>query len=103
MDKKLSSRNFTGWETGDRYELLKIVGTGSYGSVAEAIDKNTGNKVAIKRLTGIFDDSIDSKRILREIHLLRILDHPNLISINEIIEPNDYEKFDTIYVVTEYC
>ena len=41
MDKKLSSKNFTDWEAGDRYELIKVVGSGSYGSVAEAIDKKT--------------------------------------------------------------
>lgn len=103
MDKKLSSKNFTDWEAGDRYELIKIVGSGSYGSVAEAIDRKTGKKVAIKKLSGIFEDNVDCKRILREIYLLRILNHPNLIRINEIIEPKDYSKFETIYVVTEYC
>jgi len=103
VDKKMSSKNFTDWEAGDRYELVKVVGSGSYGSVAEAIDKKTGKKVAIKRLTGIFEDNVDCKRILREIHLLRILNHPNLIRISEIIQPKDYKNFDTIYVVTEYC
>lgn len=103
MDKKLSSKNFTDWEAGDRYELIKVVGSGSYGSVAEATDKKTGKKVAIKRLTGIFEDNVDCKRILREIHLLRILNHPNLIRINEIIEPKNYSTFETLYVVTEYC
>ncbi|EAR92424.2 MEK kinase (macronuclear) [Tetrahymena thermophila SB210] len=103
MDKKLSSKNFSDWEVGDRYDLIKVVGSGSYGSVAEATDKKSGKKVAIKRLNGIFEDNVDCKRILREIHLLRILNHPNLIRINEIIEPKDLQNFDTLYVVTEYC
>lgn len=53
-------------------------------------------------MTGIFDDEIDCKRILREICILRELKHQNLISIIEILEPSD-PKFDTIYVVMEYA
>jgi len=69
----------------------------------EATEKSTKRKVAIKRLDGIFEDTVDCKRILREIHLLRILNHPNLIKIVEIIKPTDLKKFESIYVVTEYC
>jgi mitogen-activated protein kinase 1/3 len=80
--------------------------------VAEATYKPTNKKVAIKRylnnlycisLNGIFDDEIDCKRILREICILRELNHPNLISIVEILEPKDPKTFDTIYVVMEYA
>jgi mitogen-activated protein kinase 1/3 len=59
--------------------------------------------VAIKTLNNIFDDEIDCKRILREICILRELNHPNLISIIEILEPKDPKTFDTIYVVMEYA
>jgi mitogen-activated protein kinase 1/3 len=59
--------------------------------------------VAIKKLNNIFDDEIDCKRILREICILRELNHPNLISIIEILEPKDPKTFDTIYVVMEYA
>ncbi|EGR30404.1 mitogen-activated protein kinase 2, putative [Ichthyophthirius multifiliis] len=96
-------KNFSDWEVGDKYEIIKVVGSGSYGQVVEALEKSTKNKVAIKRLDGIFEDTVDCKRILREIHLLRMLNHPNLIKIIEIIKPSDLKKFDTIYVVTEYC
>jgi len=65
--------------------------------------KSTGEKVAIKRMNNLFDDVVDCKRILREISLLRILKHINLIGIIEIIQPRDWENFDHIYVVTEYC
>ena len=57
--------------------------------VVEAKQKSTGNKVAIKRMNNLFDDTIDCKRILREITLLRILRHPNLVKILDIIEPVD--------------
>ena len=102
---KLSAlpKNFQDWEIGDNYDIVKQVGSGSYGYVVEAIQKSTGKKVAIKRCNGLFDDLIDCKRILREIILLRKLDHPNLISIIEIIPPKDKDNFESLYIVMEYC
>jgi mitogen-activated protein kinase 1/3 len=56
----------------DKYEPIKVLGSGSYGQVIEAINKSTKKKVAIKRVTCLFEDLIDTKRILREITLLRL-------------------------------
>lgn len=102
---KLSAlpKNFQDWEVGSNYDIVKQVGSGSYGYVVEAIQKSTGKKVAIKRFNNIFEDLVDCKRILREITLLRKLQHVNLISIIEIIEPANIETFDTIYLVMDYC
>jgi mitogen-activated protein kinase 1/3 len=102
---KLSAlpKSFQDWEVGDKYEIIKQVGSGSYGYVVEAIQKGSGKKVAIKRLNKIFDDVVDCKRILREVTLLRKLSHPNLVNIIEILEPTDPKTFDTIYVVLEYA
>jgi mitogen-activated protein kinase 1/3 len=96
-------KSFQDWEVGANYEILKQIGSGSYGAVVEAIHKPTGKKVAIKRLARIFDDAIDCKRILREITLLRNLDHPNVIKILEILEPSNPDTFDTIYLVMEHA
>ncbi|CAD8144384.1 unnamed protein product [Paramecium pentaurelia] len=103
--QKLSQlpKNFSDWQVGDDYEIIKQIGSGSYGQVVEAMQKSTNKKVAIKRLTAIFDDEIDCKRILREICILRELKHQNLIQIIEILEPQDPKSFDTIYVVMEYA
>jgi len=102
---KLNSlpKSFQDWEVGDNYEVVKQVGSGSYGYVVQAIQKSTGKKVAIKRLNKIFEDVIDCKRILREVTLLRHLQHPNLVHIIEILEPTDLKNFDSLYVVLEYA
>ncbi|CAK58501.1 unnamed protein product (macronuclear) [Paramecium tetraurelia] len=103
--QKLSQlpKNFSDWQVGDDYEIIRQIGSGSYGQVVEAMQKSINRKVAIKRLTAIFDDEIDCKRILREICILRELKHQNLIQIIEILEPQDPKSFDTIYVVMEYA
>lgn len=54
-------------------------------------------------MNNLFEDTIDCKRVLREVTLLRKLSHPNLVKIIDIIEPEDPVHFDHIYVVTEFC
>jgi serine/threonine protein kinase len=44
--------------------------------VCSAVDNYTGEKVAIKKITNVFEHVSDATRILREIKLLRLLKHP---------------------------
>lgn len=92
---------FADWEVGEDYECVKTLGQGSYGAVCSDIYKPTGNKVAIKKMDGVFEDEIDCKRILREINLLRKLHHPYVVNILDVLEPKNTETFDTLYVVLE--
>ena len=47
---------FASWEIDHtRFEIKRLLGKGSYGSVAEAIDHLTGQRVAIKRIPGVFE------------------------------------------------
>lgn len=41
--------------------------------------------IAIKIIQRLFEDNIDSKRVLREICILKNLDHPNVIKLNRVI------------------
>ena len=60
-------------------------------------------QVAIKRVSHVFDDLEDTKRILREIELLRHLGHhDNIMELLDIIpEPPNTEDFHTLYIVTQ--
>lgn len=99
---KITAKSFADWTVGPDYEIVKQVGSGSYGFVVEAIHKPTGKKVAIKRLTRMFDDLVDCKRILREVSLLRRMNHPNVVNLLDILEPSDPDNFEELYVVFEY-
>jgi mitogen-activated protein kinase 1/3 len=101
MRKGLNMNQFSDWEVGQDYELVKLLGQGSYGQVASAVHKPTGKKVAIKKMDGVFEDDVDCKRILREVTLLRRLKHPYVVELFDIIEPKNLETFDTLYVVLE--
>ena len=88
---------------GSDYEIQKQLGSGAYGYVVEAIQKSTGKKVAIKKIKELFDDIIDAKRILREITLLRKINHANVVKIVDILTPKDLKNFQTIYIVMDFC
>lgn len=85
----------------NRYTILQVVGKGSYGVVCSAVDNYTGEKVAIKKIHSIFDHVSDATRILREIKLLRLLKHPDIVEIKHIMLPPSPTDYKDIYVVFE--
>ncbi|CAK9135587.1 unnamed protein product [Ilex paraguariensis] len=54
------------------------IGKGAYGIVCSALNSETNEHVAIKKIANAFDNRIDAKRTLREIKLLRHMDHENV-------------------------
>ncbi|XWS22833.1 hypothetical protein CRYUN_Cryun29cG0069900 [Craigia yunnanensis] len=92
---------FTEYGEASQYEIKEVVGKGSYGVVASAIDTHTGEKVAIKKMTNIFEHTSDAIRILREIKLLRLLRHPDIVQIKHIMLPPCRREFKDIFVVFE--
>lgn len=92
------------FRTGERYEVDKLLGSGAYGQVVRAKDKKQGGAyVAIKKLHKI-EDVIDSKRVLREMRILRHLEHENILQLSDILYDDEEEdqEFGTIYLVTNY-
>lgn len=47
-------------------------------SGSSAVNSETSEHVAIKKIANAFDNKIDAKRTLREIKLLRHMDHENV-------------------------
>ena len=65
----------------------RTLGQGTFGKVRMGTHTLTGEKVAIKILEKdkILDHS-DVERVTREIHILKIVRHPNVVQLYEIIE-----------------
>ncbi|XP_047947722.1 mitogen-activated protein kinase 14-like isoform X4 [Salvia hispanica] len=92
---------FTEYGEGSRYKIEEVIGKGSYGVVCSAFDTHLGEKVAIKKINDIFEHVSDATRILREIKLLRLLRHPDIVEIKHILLPPSRREFKDIYVVFE--
>ncbi|XP_024993845.1 mitogen-activated protein kinase 9-like isoform X2 [Cynara cardunculus var. scolymus] len=97
----LGKEFFTEYGEASLYEIQEVVGKGSYGVVAAAVDTHTGEKVAIKKINDVFEHVSDATRILREIKLLRLLRHPDIVEIKHIMLPPCRREFKDIYVVFE--
>ncbi|KAH7549392.1 hypothetical protein ACOSQ2_026101 [Xanthoceras sorbifolium] len=99
--KGLETEFFTEYGEGSQYQVQEVIGKGSYGVVGSAVDTNTGERVAIKKINDVFEHVSDATRILREIKLLRLLRHPDIVEIKHIMLPPSRREFRDIYVVFE--
>nr|AAN75065.2 mitogen-activated protein kinase [Malus micromalus] len=80
---------------------IRPIGRGAYGIVCAAVNAEAREEVAIKKIGNAFDNRIDAKRTLREIKLLRHMDHENVIATKDIIRPPQKENFNDVYIVYE--
>jgi mitogen-activated protein kinase 1/3 len=67
-----------------RYSFVRPIGHGAYGVVISALDKESGQKVAIKKISRAFEDPVDAKRILREIKLMKKFSHENVSDFSNL-------------------
>eukprot|EP00667_Euglena_gracilis_P031323 EG_transcript_45214 len=86
------------FEIPEKYVVTARLGQGSYGMVVQATDTETGEKVAIKKCGSIFKYPEDGKRILREIKLMQIMNHRNILTILDVLAPT-CRDFEEVYMV----
>ena len=72
----------------EKYETIKAVGDGSFGTVTKARNKLSNEIVAIKRMKAKFN-SWDEAMKLREVKSLRKLNHHNIVKLKEVIRQKD--------------
>eukprot|EP01084_Bolivina_argentea_P028998 53856_1 len=92
------------FEVYEYYKPQRLIGSGAYAVVCNAVDERTKRKVAIKKNRHIFDDLRDARRILREIKLLLHFskyDHPDLIKVYDTLPPmvSEIQDFEDVYIV----
>jgi [calcium/calmodulin-dependent protein kinase] kinase len=110
----------------NQYTVKEEIGKGSYGMVRVAIDENTKSKYAIKEYSkqrlkklnraelmllrrkalrgGASSEQVELSNpinlIRREVAIMKKLDHPNIVSLVEVL---DDPHGDSLYVILEWC
>jgi len=69
----------------DKYSKLEKIGEGTYGVVYKAKNVQTGDLVALKRIKLDSEDEGLPATAIKEISLLKGLDHPNIVKLHEVI------------------
>ncbi|KAI6176185.1 Mitogen-activated protein kinase [Aphelenchoides bicaudatus] len=93
--------NRTVWIIPDYYQNLTPVGTGAHGAVCAAECLLTNQKVAIKKFTRPFQSPIHAKRAHRELRLLRLMNHENIIDLLDVFSPDhDVAHLNDVYFVS---
>mmetsp|Transcript_5019 Transcript_5019/g.9238 ORF Transcript_5019/g.9238 Transcript_5019/m.9238 type:complete len:521 (+) Transcript_5019:141-1703(+) len=71
-----------------RYEIVRAVGEGMFGSVLKAVMRTTGEVVAIKKMKRKYFSWKEVVK-LREVQSLKKLSHPNIVKLKEVIRERD--------------
>ncbi|KAM6915064.1 MAP/microtubule affinity-regulating kinase 3-like [Xenentodon cancila] len=80
------------------YRLLKTIGKGNFAKVKLARHVRTSREVAIKIIDKTQLNPTSLQKLFREVRIMKILNHPNIVKLFEVIET---EK--TLYLVMEYA
>ncbi|GMJ04030.1 hypothetical protein like AT4G19110 [Hibiscus trionum] len=76
----------------ERYKIIEEVGDGTFGSVCRAINKLSGEVVAIKKMKKKYytwEECVN----LREVKSLRRMNHPNIVKLKEVMRENNVLYF----------
>ncbi|KAI9193352.1 serine/threonine-protein kinase MARK1-like protein [Polychytrium aggregatum] len=80
------------------YDLEKSVGEGNFAKVKLATHTLTGEKVAVKIIDKGKLDKITAKKLFREVRIMKLLNHPHIVRLYEVIDtPKE------LYLIMEYA
>lgn len=80
------------------YEIQEIIGEGAYGCVRRVLHKELQIHMAMKSIIKSYVEQSGFKELLLEVEILRKLDHPNILKINEVVEDTK-----CYHIITELC
>ncbi|CAD7088233.1 unnamed protein product [Hermetia illucens] len=81
----------------EKYDIINVVGEGSYGLVMRCRHRESGQYVAIKKFLETEDDPTVRKMAIREIRMLKKLRHENLVNLLEV-----FRRKKRFFLVFEY-
>eukprot|EP01079_Euglenida_sp_SAG-EU17-18_P002110 gene2110-3057_t len=84
-----------------RYTFKRQVGKGTYGKVWAAFDRVTNTTVALKQVDTVFHSRTATRALLREMHIMRRCDHPNIMALKDVCITIERGVITTMDLVTD--
>ena len=101
------------FELPDEFNLVKKLGKGAYGRVMQILHMQSQREYACKRYEHVFSDTQRARRLLREMNILKKMDHPCCNRLLCVIPPGNVIKdkttpiadlkFNEVYLVLRKC
>ncbi|CAM6024276.1 unnamed protein product [Sphagnum compactum] len=83
-----------------KYHVGQKLGKGAYGIVWKAVERRSGDIVALKKIFDAFQNATDAQRTFREVMFLQEMnDHDNIIKLLNVLKA---ENDRDLYLVFEY-
>lgn len=80
-----------------RFDLLEVIGAGSFGTVWRARDRELDRTVAVKIPHSGRLSSVEAEQFLREARAAGQLQHPNIVTVHEVGREDGY-----VYIVSDF-
>lgn len=93
----LQTRDSTAVRTFAHFDLIELLGQGTFGAVWKARDRELDRTVAVKVPRRSYVDSSQAEMFLREARTAAQLQHPNIVTVHEVGRANDQ-----VYIVSDF-
>uniref|UniRef100_A0A8C9TDN2 non-specific serine/threonine protein kinase n=1 Tax=Scleropages formosus TaxID=113540 RepID=A0A8C9TDN2_SCLFO len=80
------------------YDIERTLGKGNFAVVKLARHRITKSEVAIKIIDKTQLDAVNLEKVYREVQIMKMLDHPHIIKLYQVMETKNM-----LYLVTEYA
>ncbi len=80
----------------DAEETDKVVGYGAFGVVWSVTDPRSGRRVALKKMPNVFQTVVSAKRVFREVKMLCMLKHDNILHTVDVLQPPLIDLFHEV-------
>ncbi|XP_042566261.1 serine/threonine-protein kinase SIK2 [Clupea harengus] len=80
------------------YDIERTLGKGNFAVVKLARHRITKTEVAIKIIDKTQLDAVNLQKVYREVQIMKMLDHPHIIKLYQVMETKNM-----LYLVTEYA
>ena len=80
------------------YRVQEKLGSGAYGSVCKVVSRSTGIERACKSVKLSSTDDHAIAKLMEEVNILKILDHPNITRVYEVLQDSTH-----LHIVQELC
>ena len=74
----------------EQFKVLQTLGKGSQAKVKKVRERKTGKTFAVKIMIKKRMDEEDKEAVKTEIEIMKLVDHPNLVSLVKVFEDEQY-------------